>query len=66
MEPGAPKKPPVRPMRDGELEALLGDGVLMFTAARPRASSPDASEKQDEKPKQLSDPPPADPTSSAR
>jgi hypothetical protein len=30
-------------MKDGELKALLGDGVLMLTAARPRASSPNIS-----------------------
>jgi len=43
MKPESPTKPPVRRMKDGELKELLGDGVMMFTVGRPRASSPDTS-----------------------
>jgi hypothetical protein len=56
MKPESQKKPPVRQMKDGELKALLGDGVLMLTAARPRASSPNTSEQES-----LSRRPPAQP-----
>ena len=65
MKPGSPTKPPVRRAKEGELKELLGDGVLMFTVAKPRASSASASEEHVDKSEQLPAQPEADPTSSA-
>ena len=55
----SPKIPPVRQMKDGELKELLGDGVLMLTAARPRASSPNISATKEDSSRQPPAPPAA-------
>jgi|GEM_PF-6521418 len=60
MKLESPMKPHVRRMKDGELTALLGGSVVMFTAARPRDSSPNTSASPSNLSSQLEDQPQVD------
>jgi hypothetical protein len=62
MKQESPRRLQVQKGTSEELKALLGDGVLMFTASRPRDSSSNTSENRNDSSRPLPVPPAADST----